>query len=161
MQTAFPRAYPPSPPAVLPLGPAPGGGPPTQRHLPTPGVPQGLREAVRNTRKTLQEGNSKTDEKDADSVFNLFLQGTFCLRVERNPAPQAAYRLMRRHMALKKWVSQLRTHLRASIHLAFPERKPLVKDLTQPTALRFLQANPTPASSCATAATFPGNMAAP
>jgi hypothetical protein len=55
-------------------------------------------------------------------------------------------------MTLKKRVSQLRNHLHAAIHLAFPERNRLVKDLTQPTALRFLQANPTPASSCATAA---------
>jgi hypothetical protein len=54
---------------------------------------------------------------------------------------------MQRHMALKKRVSQLRNQLRAAIHLAFPELNPLVKDLTQPTALRFLQANPTPASA--------------
>jgi hypothetical protein len=109
-------------------------------------------QAVRNPRKTLQEGNSKTDEKDAYRVFDLLLQGKFFLPVERNPALQAAYRLRRRHMALKRRVSQLRNHLHATIHLAFPERNRLVKDLTQPTALRFLQANPTPTSSCATAA---------
>src|SRR5262245_31268268 len=53
---------------------------------------------------------------------------------------------MRRAMALKKRGSQLRNQLRAAIHLAFPELHPLIKDLTQPTSLRFLQANPTPES---------------
>ena len=103
-------------------------------------------QAVRNNRKTMQEGTSKTDEKDAYSVFDLLRQGKFFLPVERDPELQAAYRLMQRSMALKKRVSQLRNQLRAAIHLAFPELNPLVKDLTQPTALRFLQANPTPES---------------
>jgi transposase len=49
-------------------------------------------------------------------------------------------------MALKKRVSQLRNQLRAAIHLAFPELNSLIKDLTQPTALRFLQTTPTPES---------------
>jgi transposase len=49
-------------------------------------------------------------------------------------------------MALKKRVSQLRNQLRAALHLAFPELNPLMKDLTQPTALRFLQAHPSPES---------------
>src|SRR5262245_17538979 len=53
---------------------------------------------------------------------------------------------MRRAMALKKRGSQLRNQLRAAIHLAFPALNPLVKDLTQPTAWRFLPATPTPAS---------------
>jgi transposase len=103
-------------------------------------------QAVRNNRKTMQDGTSKTDEKDAYSIFDLLRQGKFFLPVDRDPELQAAYRLMRRHMALKKRVSQLRNHLRAAIHLTFPELNPLVKDLTQPTALRFLQVNPTPIS---------------
>jgi transposase len=102
--------------------------------------------AVRNHRKTRQDGTRKTDAKDAYSLFDLLRQGTFFLPVERDPELQAAYRLMRRHMALKKWVSQLRHHLRAAIHLTFPELHLLVKDLTQPTALRFWQGNPTPTS---------------
>lgn len=103
-------------------------------------------QAVRNNRKTMPDGTSKTDEKDAASVFDLLRQGKFFLPVDRDPELKAAYRLMQRHMALKKRVSQLRNQLRAAIHLAFPELNPLVKDLTQPTALRFLQANPTPES---------------
>lgn len=51
---------------------------------------------------------------------------------------------MRRHMALKKRVSQLRNQLRGALHLAFPELNSELKDLTQPTALRFLISNPTP-----------------
>lgn len=103
-------------------------------------------QAVHNNRKTMQDGPSKTDEKDAYSIFDLLRQGKFFLPVERDPELKATYRLMRRHMALKKRVSQLRNQLRASIHLAFPELNPLLRDLTQPTALRFLQANPTPES---------------
>jgi transposase len=103
-------------------------------------------QAVRNNRKTMQEGTSKTDEKDAYSVFDLLRQGKFFLPVNRDPALQAAYRLRQRYMALKKRVSQLRNQLRAAIHLAFPELNALLKDLTQPTALRFLQTNPTPDS---------------
>jgi transposase len=103
-------------------------------------------QAVRNNRKTMQEATSKTDEKDAYSVWDLLRQGKFFLPVERDAALQAAYRLMHRHMALKKRVSQLRNQLRAAIHLTFPELNPLITDLTQPTALRFLQAHPTPAA---------------
>ncbi len=101
-------------------------------------------QAVRNNRKTRQDGTSKTDENDAASVFNLLRQGKFFLPIEHDAELKAAYRMMRHHMALKKRVSQRRHQLRAAIHLAFPELKPLVKALTQPTALRFLQANPTP-----------------
>jgi transposase len=103
-------------------------------------------QAVRNNRKTMPDGTSKTDEKDAYSIFDLLQQGKFFVPVARDAELQAAYRLMQRHMALKKRVGQLRNQLRAAIHLAFPELNPLMKDLTQPTALRFLQANPTPAS---------------
>jgi transposase len=103
-------------------------------------------QAVRNNRKTMQDGTSKTDETDAASVFDLLRQGKFFLPVVRDPALTAAYRLMRRHMALKKRGSQLRNQLRAAIHLAFPELNPLIQDLTQPTALRFLHVNPTPES---------------
>src|SRR5437870_81628 len=71
-------------------------------------------QAVRNNRKTLQDGTSKTDEKDAYSVFDLLRQGKFFLPVERDPELRAAYRLMRRHMALKKRGSQLRNQLRAA-----------------------------------------------
>jgi transposase len=102
--------------------------------------------AVRNNRKTMQDGTSKTDEKDAASVFDVLRQGKCFLPIARDPELKAASRLMPRHMALKKRVSQLRNQLRAAIPLAFPALNPLVKDLTQPTALRFLQANPTPAS---------------
>ena len=103
-------------------------------------------QAVCHNRKTMQEGTSKTDAKDAYSVFDLLQQGKFFLPVARDPELKAAYRLMQRHMALKKRVSQLRNQLRAAIHLAFPELNPLIKDLTQPTALRFLQTTPTPAT---------------
>jgi transposase len=85
-------------------------------------------QAVRNNRKTMQEGTSKTDETDAYSVFDLLRQGKFFLPVARDPELKAAYRLMQRHMALKK------------------RSNPLLKDLTQPTALRFLQTTPTPAA---------------
>jgi transposase len=103
-------------------------------------------QAVRNNRKTLQEGTSKTDETDAYRVFDLLRQGKFFLPVKRDPALKAAYRLMQRHMALKKRIRQLRNQLRAALHLAFPELNPLLKDLSQPTALRFLQTTPTPAA---------------
>jgi hypothetical protein len=49
-------------------------------------------------------------------------------------------------MSLKKRISRVRNQLRQAIHLAFPELNPLIKDLTLPTSLRFLQANPTPRS---------------
>jgi transposase len=103
-------------------------------------------QAVHNNRKTMSETTSKTDEKDAYSVLDLLRQGKFFLPVERDAELKAAYRLMHRSMALKKRVSQLCNQLRAAIHLTFPELNPMLKDLTQPTALRFLQANPTPAS---------------
>jgi transposase len=103
-------------------------------------------QAVRNNRKTMPETISKTDAKDAYSVFDLLRQGKFFLPVERDAELKAAYRLMRRSMALKRRLSQLRNQLRAAIHLTFPELNPMIKDLTQPTSLRFLQANPTPES---------------
>jgi len=103
-------------------------------------------QAVRNNRKTMQEGTSKTDDTDAYSVFDLLRQGKFFLPVARDPELKAAYRLMQRHMALKKRISQLRNQLRAALHLAFPELNPLIKALSQPTALRFLQTTPTPAT---------------
>ena len=102
--------------------------------------------AVKNNRKTMQYGESKTDEKDAYSIFDLLQQGKFFLPVERDPELKAAYRLMQRHMAMKRRVSRVRNQLRAAIHLAFPELNALIKDLTLPTSLRFLQANPTPRS---------------
>jgi transposase len=103
-------------------------------------------QAVRNNRKTMPDGTRKTDAKDAASVFDLLRQGKCLLPVARDPALKAAYRLRQRHMALKKRGSQLRNQLRAAIHLAFPELHPLIHDLTQPTSVRFLQVNPTPAS---------------
>ena len=103
-------------------------------------------QAVRNNRKTMPETISKTDEKDAYSILDLLRQGKFFLPVERDAELKAAYRLMRRSMALKKRVGQLRNQLRAAIHLAFPELNPMIKDLTQPTSLRFLQTNPIPES---------------
>jgi len=102
--------------------------------------------AVRNNRKTMQDGTSTTDDKDAYSICDVLLQGKFFLPVARDAALKAAYRLMRRHMALKKRGSQLRNQLRAAIHLAFPELNPMINDLTQPTSLRFLQLQPTPES---------------
>jgi transposase len=103
-------------------------------------------QAVRNNRKTMQDGTSKTDAKDAARIFDLLRPGKCFRPIARAPELKAAYRLMPRPMALKKRVSQLRTQRRAAIHLAFPELHLLVQDLTQPTALRFLQATPTPAS---------------
>ena len=50
-------------------------------------------QAVRNNRKTMQDGTSKTDEKDAASVFDLLRQGKFFLPVTRDPELKAAYRL--------------------------------------------------------------------
>ena len=101
-------------------------------------------QAVHHNRKTMHDGTSKTDQKDAQAVFDLLAQGKFFMPVERDVELKAAYRLMRRHMALKKRVGQLRNHLRGAIHLAFPELNAMIKDLTLPTSLRFLQANPTP-----------------
>jgi transposase len=103
-------------------------------------------QAVCHHRKTMQEGTSKTDAKDAYSVFDLLQQGKFFLPVARDPEHKAAYRLMQRHRARKKRVSHQRHQLRAALHLPFPELSPLIKDLTQSTALRFLQTTPTPAA---------------
>ncbi len=101
-------------------------------------------QAVKNNRQTMQGGISKTDRKDARSILDLLLQGKFFLPVERDPELTAAYRLMRRHMAVKKRVSQIRNQLRGALHLSFPELSDTIKDITQPTALRFLQSNPSP-----------------
>lgn len=103
-------------------------------------------QAVCNNRKTLPGGINKTDRKDAYSVFDLLCQGKFFLPVVRDPELQAAYRMMQRHMALKKRVSRIRNQLRQAIHLAFPELNPLISNLGLPTSLRFLMANPTPHS---------------
>jgi transposase len=103
-------------------------------------------QAVCHNRKTMQEGTSKTEAKAADSVFDLLPQGKFLLPVARDPELKAAYRLRQRHLALKKRVRQRRHQLRAALHLAFPELTALMKDLTQPTALRFLHTTPTPAT---------------
>jgi transposase len=94
----------------------------------------------------MQDGESKTDKKDAYSIFDLLQQGKFFLPVERDDELNSAYRLMRRHMGLKKRVSQIRNQLRGAIHLAFPELNDCINDITQPTSLRFLQSNPTPES---------------
>jgi transposase len=103
-------------------------------------------QAVANNRKTFQSGQSKTDPKDAYAVYDLLQQGKFFLPVQRDAELKAAHRLMRRHMALKKRSCRVCNQLRAAIHLAFPELNKLISKLTQPTALRFLQANPTPES---------------
>src|SRR5215471_16234176 len=78
-------------------------------------------QAVRNHRKTMQDGTSKTDDQDAYSIFDLLLQGQCFLPVARDAALKAAYRLMRRHLALNKRVRPLRHQLRAALHLACPE----------------------------------------
>lgn len=103
-------------------------------------------QAVCHNRKTMQEGTSQTDAKEAYSVFDLLQQGKFFLPGARDPELKAAYRLMQRHRARKKRVSQLRHQLRAAIHLACPELQALITDLTQPTARRCLQTTPTPAT---------------
>jgi transposase len=103
-------------------------------------------QAVSNNRKTLPDGANKTDRKDAYSIFDLLCQGKFLLPVVRDPDLQAAYRMMCRHMALKKRISRIRNQLRQAIHLAFPELNDQIKDLCMPTSLRFLLANPTPRS---------------
>jgi Transposase len=104
-------------------------------------------QAVCNHRNTMQDGTRKTDEKAAYRVCDLLRPGQ-CLRpVARDPALQAASRMMRRHLARNNRVRQRRNPLRAAIPLAFPELHPRLKDLPPPTALRFLQANPTPESS--------------
>lgn len=100
--------------------------------------------AVKNNRRTMEGGISKTDKKDARSILDLLQQGKFFLPVERDHELAAAYKLMRRHMAVKKRVSQLRNQLRGALHLTFPELSNVLKDITQPTSLRFLQSNPTP-----------------
>lgn len=102
--------------------------------------------AVKNNRRTIQGGISKTDKKDAYSIFDLLQQAKFFLPVERDDELNSAYRMMRRHMGLKKRVSQIRNQLRGAIHLAFPELNDCINDITQPTSLRFLQSNPTPES---------------
>ena len=102
--------------------------------------------SVKNNRRTMQDGISKTDRKDAFSIFDLLQQAKFFLPVERDKELQAAYRLMRRHMAIKKRMSRVRNQLRGALHLSFPELNDEIKDLTQPTSLRFLQAYPTPES---------------
>lgn len=102
--------------------------------------------AVKNNRRTMPDGTSKTDSKDAHSVFDLLIQGKFFLPVERDSELNAAYRMMRRHMAIKKRIARLRNQLRGIIHLSFPELNPMIKDLTMPTSLRFLITNPTPQS---------------
>jgi transposase len=101
-------------------------------------------QAVKNNRQTMQGGISKTDKKDAGSILDLLQQGKFFLPVERDHELTAAYKLMRRHMAVKKRVGQIRNQLRGALHLTFPELSNVLKDITQPTALRFLQSNPTP-----------------
>jgi hypothetical protein len=68
------------------------------------------------------------------------------LPVAREPALTAAYRVLRRHLALKQRVSPRRHQLRAALHLAFPALHPLIQDLTQPTSWRFLQGKPPPES---------------
>src|SRR5262249_45462193 len=61
-------------------------------------------QAVRNNRKTMPDGTSKTDEKAAYSIFDLLRQGQFFLPVDRAPELQAAYRLMRRPSAASRKV---------------------------------------------------------
>jgi Transposase len=103
-------------------------------------------QAGHNNRQTMPEGLRKTDAKDAYSVWDVLRQGKCLLPVARDAALKAAYRVMRRSMARKNRVRQLRKQWRATIHLTFPALHPMRKDLTQPTARRFLQANPTPES---------------
>jgi transposase len=110
------------------------------------GVGLGHCQAGCNQRKPLPDGTSHTDEKEADSGFDLLRQGPVFLPGERDPALQAASRVLRRHLALKTRVSQLRNPLRAALHLACPAWQPLRKALPPPPARRFLQAPPPPAA---------------
>lgn len=102
--------------------------------------------AVKNNRKTLPDGSSKTDQKDAHSIYDLMSQGKFFLPVERDTELAAAYRLIHKHMFIKKRISRIRNQLRGALHLSFPELNDEINDLTMPTSLRFLQSNPTPES---------------
>ncbi len=101
-------------------------------------------QAVRNQRQTMQEGPRNTEEKEADRLFDLRRQGQVFLPVERDPALQAASRLMPRSLALHKRISHLRHPRRAAIPLACPARHPLVHDLTPPPAVRFWHTHPPP-----------------
>ena len=51
--------------------------------------------AVRNNRRTMPDGLSKTDKKDAQSILDLVRQGKFFLPVVREPELEAAYRLIK------------------------------------------------------------------
>jgi hypothetical protein len=102
--------------------------------------------AVRTHRQTRQDGTSKTDAKDAYSLFDLLRPGTGFLPGARAPALPAASRLLPRSMAWNKRLSPLRHQRRAARPLALPALTPLLQDLPPPTAWRFLQAQPTPAS---------------
>jgi transposase len=102
--------------------------------------------AVKNNRKTLPDGASKTDPKDAHSIYDLMVQGKFFLPVERDPELAAAYRLIRKHMFYKKRLSRIQNQIRGALHLSFPELNEEINDLAMPTSLRFLQSNPTPES---------------
>ena len=101
-------------------------------------------QAGRNQRQTRQEGPRNTEAKEADRLFDWRRQGTVFLPVERDPAPQAASRLMPRSLALHKRISHRRHPRRAAIHLACPARHPLGHDLTPPTAWRFVHTHPPP-----------------
>jgi hypothetical protein len=103
-------------------------------------------QAVRNHRQTMPDGPRKTDATEAARGFDVVRQGTCLLPGVRAPARTAAYRLMRRQRALKQRGSQRRQPLRAALPLALPAFHPRIHALTQPTAWRFLQGHPTPAS---------------
>ena len=68
--------------------------------------------ALKNNRRTTVSIISKTDPKDTHSVFDLLMQAKFFLPVERDAELAAAYRLMRRYMAVNKRISRLRNQIR-------------------------------------------------
>jgi len=103
-------------------------------------------QGVSHNRRTMPGGSSKTDRKDAYSIYDLLSQGKFFLPVKRDDQLQASYRLMRRHASLEKRITRIRNQMRGTLHMAFPELQEELGKITMPTALRFLRSNPTPAS---------------
>ncbi len=100
--------------------------------------------AVKHNRETQGDNASKTDRKDAFSIWDLLRQGKYFTPVERDPEQAAAYRLMRRYEDSRKRSEEIRNQLRGSLALAFPELNERFQDLTGKTALSFLEKNPTP-----------------
>ena len=102
--------------------------------------------AVQNNRKTMADNGSQTDRKDAYCILDLMRQGKCFLPIRRDPEQEAAYRFLQHYEDSKKRCTQISNQLRALLALAFPELNPRLPRLDGPTALTFLERNPTPAS---------------